>query len=440
MTRRTTHPYRSLLTILLTTVLILVNLLTTTPARAGSLVVDSLKDTKAVDKACTLREAIENAGANKATNADCAAGSGEDTITFSVKGTLTLTKPLTVFGRTGLTIDGGGTFTISGNEKVSLFVVDRPTPLTLKNITLQDGKKDQGGAIAVNGGNLTVINATIANNAATSGSGGGIVVSDGKLTVDGSTFKGNTARNQGGAIAAGASASIEVVITNSTFAGNQAKYYGAVFTVGKLTIDNSLFLENSATDYVGAVSGGSQPVLITNSTFAKNSSPGGAAALYNLGPTTIVNTTFVDNTTNPGASVIDVSQGRTIFRNTIHKAAPGGTLNCYNNAIVNTNGKDFNLASDDSCGKDFTKVDDLKLGELADNGGPTQTIGLLAGSPALGKGDPKFCPKTDQRGEKRPDGAACSLGAFEGIAGATTSAASNATAEAQAEPTAAATP
>jgi hypothetical protein len=46
-------------------------------------------------------------------------------------------------------------------------------------------------------------------------------------------------------------------------------------------------------------------------------------------------------------------------------------------------------------------VSDIRLGPLADNGGPTQTCAVLAGSPALGAGDPGLLGTTDQRGVAR---------------------------------------
>ena len=51
------------------------------------------------------------------------------------------------------------------------------------------------------------------------------------------------------------------------------------------------------------------------------------------------------------------------------------------------------------------------LGPLADNGGPTLTHALLAGSPAIDAADTAVCPATDQRGVARD--AACDVGAFE---------------------------
>jgi hypothetical protein len=57
---------------------------------------------------------------------------------------------------------------------------------------------------------------------------------------------------------------------------------------------------------------------------------------------------------------------------------------------------------------------------LANNGGPTQTIALLAGSPAINGGDPEVCANPpvdglDQRGYVRPSTGhtQCSIGAYE---------------------------
>ncbi len=75
-----------------------------------------------------------------------------------------------------------------------------------------------------------------------------------------------------------------------------------------------------------------------------------------------------------------------------------------------------NLSSDASCA--FTNVGSLnstdpKLGPLADNGGPTLTMALLPGSPAIDAGDPEAAPSADQRGYVRPAGLAADMGAFE---------------------------
>src|SRR5262249_53100740 len=53
------------------------------------------------------------------------------------------------------------------------------------------------------------------------------------------------------------------------------------------------------------------------------------------------------------------------------------------------------------------------LGPLQNNGGPTQTIALLPGSPAVDAGDNSSAPATDQRGLPRIVGGIIDIGAFE---------------------------
>jgi hypothetical protein len=53
------------------------------------------------------------------------------------------------------------------------------------------------------------------------------------------------------------------------------------------------------------------------------------------------------------------------------------------------------------------------LGSLTNNGGPTPTIALLAGSPAIDAGSPTAAAPTDQRGVPRPFGATADIGAYE---------------------------
>jgi hypothetical protein len=76
----------------------------------------------------------------------------------------------------------------------------------------------------------------------------------------------------------------------------------------------------------------------------------------------------------------------------------------------------FNLSSDPAAPFDhpqsLTGTDPL-IGPLADNGGPTRTMALLSGSPAIDAGDDANCPPTDQRGVSRPFGVRCDIGAFE---------------------------
>jgi hypothetical protein len=84
-------------------------------------------------------------------------------------------------------------------------------------------------------------------------------------------------------------------------------------------------------------------------------------------------------------------------------ALGGGTV-CT--TLVNTL-----IASNTPAGGDsFT---DPKLGPLADNGGPTLTMALLPGSPAIDAGNTSLAPTSDQRGFPRPAGLAADIGAYE---------------------------
>ena len=111
---------------------------------------------------------------------------------------------------------------------------------------------------------------------------------------------------------------------------------------------------------------------------------------------------------------------------------PSATLNLTNSIVANATGDCFlapwgagavainsgghNIGSDSTCNLtaagDQPDTDPM-VDVLADNGGPTLTHALLAGSPAIDAGDDSLCPATDQRGVSRPLGAHCDIGSFE---------------------------
>ena len=225
-------------------------------------------------------------------------------------------------------------------------------------------------ALVTTGASLTLNNLTIANGSVDDGGGGsGIYNLGGTLTITNSTFYGNRAMNGGSG--------------------------GAIINTGTLSITNSAFSGNSATG--GGGSGGAiisaGTLTITNSTFSGNSAEWAGGGIYNW-------------------------QGNTMtLRNSILANSPSGG-NCSGGGTI-TNGGD-NIDDGTTCGLgsvsgSMSSTNPL-LGPLADNGGPTLTFALLAGSPAIDGvtfSAPNSAPATDQRGVARPQGVRYDIGAFE---------------------------
>ena len=145
----------------------LILIATGTTAHAASITVSTLSDPTGSAGTCSLHDAITAANTKVATN-NCVAGTGTDTIDFSVTGTITLANTLPAIKNT-LTIDGSGqAITISGNNFVQPMVVNTGANLTLQFLTLterisrsQTGNSE-GGAV-LNNGTLTIADATISN-------------------------------------------------------------------------------------------------------------------------------------------------------------------------------------------------------------------------------------------------------------------------------------
>ena len=97
--------------------------------------------------------------------------------------------------------------------------------------------------------------------------------------------------------------------------------------------------------------------------------------------------------------------------------ADNGVDNCNIVAGGGISSLGHNLTDDGTCGfiaPGDLVVPDAMLGPLQDNGGPTETHDLLPGSPAIDAGSVNCPPPaTDQRGEARPQGAKCDIGAVE---------------------------
>jgi CSLREA domain-containing protein len=428
-----------------------------TPVLAAGIVVNSNADTVADDGSCTLREAIDSAVSDLPSGVEpgeCAAGdAGTDTIGFADNYTITVGDQLPLI-TTAIAITGmGAANTIiqadisSSTAQWRVFQVAATGNLTLDQLTIRHGScaglcSDVGGANPefgggiYNDGTVTLTNTTIASNAAGGGGGiyntgtltltnsiftdneavagrGGGIYSIGTLTVTSSTFSENRADTEAGIYSTGT-----LTVTDSTFSANHAfTGTGAIGIEGSSatgTVTNSTFIENLVDDGEGAGIRSSGDLIVINSTFFGNKAwVGGAIANFNT--LTVTNSTISGNTTinNQGDGIFNDSTFgiSVLLQNTI--VANNGGENCFGTV---TNGG-YNLDSGDTCGWDSdagsrSNTDPL-LGALADNGGPTQTIALELGSPAIDAGNDAVCPSADQRGASRPQGSHCDIGAYE---------------------------
>ena len=255
---------------------------------------------------------------------------------------------------------------------------------------------------------LTISGLTITNGNVTDSFGGGIL-NTGTLTVTNSTLSGNSATGVGGGL---------------------TDFGGGIFNTGTLTVTNSTLSGNSATG-VGVVSGSGGgifndlgTVTVTNSTMSGNSASFAGGGIYNWNPSSGATLTIGDTILNAGASGANIVNDR-------------GTITSLG----------YNLSSDDGGGFLTGPVDQINtapmLGPLQNNGGPTFTHALLAGSPAINMGNPNFTPPPDydQRGPGYPRVVSnrIDIGAFEVQQGPTPTPTATPTATATATPSPAVT-
>jgi len=330
---------------------------------------------------------------------------------------LTIAFDLKVSGSAGKTI-------IDGGRHGTVVTVSTPTAhVNLANVTITNGFAASGGGIA-NHGILTVNHSIVQGNIASHparcvlgchGRGGGIY-NDGRLIVNNSTVTGNAAS-----------------VSNGCLGGCGADGGGITNSLGTVTLNNSTVSNNMAFYWRRGGSGGgiqnSGTVNLNNSTVANNSAVGGVASGGGIDNSStsltaailqINNSTISGNFASyQGGGIENYSASATI-QNSIVANSSGG--NC-SGAITS---KGYNVSSDGTCRLsgpgDMHNTDPL-LGPLQNNGGPTQTMALLPGSPAIDAGNPSGCTdgqghllKTDQRGMPRPDKediGGCDMGAYE---------------------------
>ncbi len=273
----------------------------------------------------------------------------------------------------GLTIDGSGApgLTISGNNASRVFEIGGGVAVSINDLTIANGQGETGAGIHVG--------------------------ENSSLTLLDSTVEGSSANGDGGGLLAALGTTIH--IERSTFSGNSGGVGGALRTFGDATVLNSTLSGNIATGWWGGAIFHTDGVMdIINSTITSN-----------VGPDWAPSAIFVGSWSPDQLSTINLT-------NSI--VANNQWIGCYVHAefggVPTLSSGGHNIASDATCNLtaagDQPDTDPM-LGLLADNGGPTLTHALLAGSVAIGGADTAVCPTTDQRGVARD--AACDSGAFE---------------------------
>lgn len=217
-------------------------------------------------------------------------------------------------------------------------------------------------------------------------------------------------------------ASIHVTLSKVTIQNGNHPPGGGINNSGTLTVNNSTIRRNTAYGLCGTrhchgggiENGGT--LTINRSTVSGNSAPVGGGGIENYGPLTVSNSTLSGNSAGQGGGI----DGTATLQNSIVANNSGG--NC--DSTMTSDG--YNLSSDNTC--NFNGPGDLnntnpELKKLGNYGGPTETMALPAGSPAIDAGNPSGCTdgnghllKTDQRGYPRPgphDHHGCDMGAFE---------------------------
>jgi hypothetical protein len=285
---------------------------------------------------------------------------------------LTIGTSLKIVGSGAKTtiIDGGGVNTV-------VSIPNSGTLVTLSRVTIRNGFHDKGGGGINNHGTLTINNSTVSGNSASGGGqvgggGGGILNGGGTVTINNSTLSGNRSLGRDG--------------------GGIVNYSGTV------TINNSTLSGNVADGFGGGI----------------NNDSGGTL--------TINNSTVSGNVAGHGGGIDNIDSPITFLTLQDSIVANNSGGNCGD--PLTSNG--YNLSSDNTCnfnGPGDLNNTDPKLGQFGYYGGPTQTIPLLSGSPAIDAGNPSGCTdgngrllKTDQRGKPRhdkEDTGGCDMGAYE---------------------------
>jgi CSLREA domain-containing protein len=341
--------------------------LAVSPASATDFTVNSTADTSGncvtPGGTCTLRAAIAAANASF----------GADTITLPA-GTFNVSSSLNIPNGT-VTIKGAGArSTVFTATSVNGVFTVGAADVQITDVGFRDLTGSYGMAVSKSGaGTLRLERVRITGSKTTATNGyGPLYLTAGNLVIHDSEISGGTGTS-----------------SNNT--------YGAIYAAGGLEMINSTIHGNAYGGSSGQAFGGGVFVagtgVIRNSTLTGNSMAGAGISgyggnIYNNGTLTVTDSIIGEGGTPMAA-----------YRN------------CAGNPITFTG---RNVISDESCGAANANriIASAQLGSLQDNGGPTNTRSPTATSPAF-NASPACVTTADQRGQGRPMGAACDIGAVE---------------------------
>jgi hypothetical protein len=305
--------------------------------------------------------------------------------------TITLTTgPITCEGDNA-NIDASslpGGITISGNNSSTIFSV-------------QDTGQITNTVVALNSLNLTG-----GNDDNDSLYGGGAIFCDATMFVNNCTFSGNHADGSAGGGGAIYSFGTLAVVNNCAFNANHSSDGGAIDSSGPMALNNCTFLANHGGD--GGAVASSYSLVVNNCTFVGNYG-GTGGALWNDNKMFITNTILFSNT--PSGSGPEIYS----FGNSSPNPPSLVAQNCLFgpegvNPAVSSTTPNYTVASSVD-----TIAVNAGLSPLISDGGPTQTMPPLVGSPAIDNGTDSVTNllATDQRGFPRKAGAHVDIGAAE---------------------------
>ncbi|MGB7207583.1 MAG: choice-of-anchor Q domain-containing protein [Pyrinomonadaceae bacterium] len=331
---------------------------------------------------CTLRAAIAESNARI----------GTDVIIFDVPvpavitltlGELKTTDSVSILGR------GARRLTIqrrNSNDTSNFRVFNLTAPTQLRGLTIRNGNS--------------------------STSGGGILSSAGLRLYD-VMITGNNARSGGGIALQGSEAGSSIIERCLITANTSSQQGGGIYIApGMYPSVKSSSLTNNSAVAGGAIANYGEPVLVNN-TIARNSASQGSSSVLNGSGsyTKVINT------------IIGPDTGQTV------SSVGGQFFSLGSNIVTNTTGSS-GWSSDDQVSTN-NGIDPM-LGKLSDNGGQTDMMAVLQGSPAINMGDDCVIsigcggfpfidvPTRDQRKFPRIAGAHVDVGAYESSASLST--------------------